>query len=738
MSQQPARQVLDADVAQRLTEFARTCKAAARAVSLYPAGHGAIAASLARLAETTSRLTQGGPFEVQVHAAELVVGEASLPRVDAAVRELAALLHGHSIGGLTLNAGADAASWQNLLQLLARSPEDVRADGGIARLWTTAGGPSIDIREIDYAEVLREREGLTATIDRIIAAAMAGPRMDLGDSGLGALMEIVGDSSSLQQLLQRLERTAAGSPSDVEAQTAAFLRLARALVEYVTRRTPKEVDALFGRIGQGARHLSPDLMASLLDVRSRPEAVSGSVNVIGALVENMGDAAIAGFVAGAVVSDWGASERLVHAFRALAPEPDRQRQLLALAREDAEAEAGTQEGFPQLWERVEGMLTSYADSRYVADDYARELAQAQSQPVDVERTNDDPPERVAAWLTTIGDAALRGLDRELLEDLLTIEADPARWRDIAETVSTHADDLLRVGYFDQAARLVEKLIEESRARPDRHSHGRSALERFGRGSLTKHLPAALREVGDEMGRRWTEICSAVGPSVIAPLAENLAAERDARARRRMRDILVGFGPGGAEFVKPLMNAPSWEVRRTAAFLLREFGGAGGLRELVPLLADTEPLVQREAVQGLVLNGSREACEILLRSLAAANGRMRDALVKEVLSLRDGRAAPLFAHVLREGEPRTFPALYDAAIEVLGAVGGDEAVGALSAALHRGQWWTPFANRQLRGEAALALKRIGTPAALDALREASSKGSAGVRAAARAALGRSDR
>ena len=55
-----------------------------------------------------------------------------------------------------------------------------------------------------------------------------------------------------------------------------------------------------------------------------------------------------------------------------------------------------------------------------------------------------------------------------------------------------------------------------------------------------------------------------------------------------------------------MNAPNWEVRRTAAFLLREFGGAEGLKELIPLLTDSEPLVQREAVQGLVSNGSDEA------------------------------------------------------------------------------------------------------------------------------------
>ena len=88
-------------------------------------------------------------------------------------------------------------------------------------------------------------------------------------------------------------------------------------------------------------------------------------------------------------------------------------------------------------------------------------------------------------------------------------------------------------------------------------------------------------------------------------------------------MLVGFGAQGRDVVQQLMNAPNWEVRRTAAFLLREFGGSEGLRELIPLLTDSEPLVQREAIQGLILNGSDEAAAILLNALqgrAAGRGR----------------------------------------------------------------------------------------------------------------------
>jgi HEAT repeat protein len=738
MSEAPTPAPLSAESAARLAEFSRVCKSAARAVSLYPGGHPAIAVSLTRLEQATARLTEHGPYSLQVVADALLVDGARMVKQDPAVSELASLLHRHLVGRITLNAGANAESWRTLLLLLARSPDEVRADGGLGKLWATAGGPSLEIAEIDYSEVLREKQGLAATIDSIILAAMSGPTLTVDEAALQALLEIVEDASKLEQLMTQLEQTAAKSPQGIELQTAALLNMVRGLVDYVSRQNPQRLNTVFEQFGRGARHLSVEAMIALLSERKRPEAMAGSVNVVSALIESMNDASVAGFVADSVVAERGASERLAHAFRSLVPEFDRQRQLLALAREEVAAsdlaKEQDEEEFRGLWHGVEQMLTSYTDARYVSDDYARELSHARTPPVDVERVADDPPERIAGWLATVSDSALRSLDQSLLTDLLKIEHDASRWRDVADTVVTHADDLVRVGHFDQAWTLVETLVEQGSKSPFRQPHAASALETFGRGSLLKHVGAHLRSADDGSIQRFTALCHAIGPSIIAPLAETLAAEQDARARRHLRDILIGFGPRGADAIRPLMHAQSWEVRRTAAFLLREFGGAEALKELVPLLADSEPLVQREAVQGLMMNGSKEAAVILLDALSSAKGQTRDNLLGEALKMRDQRAAPLFSYLVRHMDRRAFPQLYMTAIEALGSFGGTDAIDALKDALHAGAWWMPMTNRRYRGAAAHALSRIGTPAALDALRDASRNGPRGVRAAARAELG----
>jgi HEAT repeats len=612
--------ILPPGPATDLAEFARTCRAAARAVSLYPGGHPAIDATLSRLAGLTARLTERGPFRVQALADRLLIDGAGLPGPDPAVGELGSLLHRHLIGSLTVNAGAGADSWRTLLLLLARTPDDVRADGGIAHLWATAGGPSIEVQEIDYAEVLREKQGLVQAIEDILSAALAGPQFEFDESLAVLVRDVLNDPAKLDALMKEIERVAGSKGPDGVADI--LLNLIRGMVEA----DAGHLDDLLDRFSEAARRLSAGGMLAFMQRRSRPEAQVGDLNVVGAVLDRMADEDAAGFVAGSVMAEHGATERLAHAFSALVPDGNRQRQVLGLARAQlATSELGDDDAFPELWQGVESMLGSYSDATFVSADYARELSNARTQPVDVDHVSDDPPERITGWLSSVGDAALHALDHALLVDLLVIESDPLRWRDMAETVVAHADDLVRVGHFDQAWQLVEGVIEQGAADPARQVHRTAALERFGRGAMMKHVAAHLRQAGDAEYGQFARLCHAIGTAVIAPLAEALSETQDAHARHRLREILIGFGPRGRESVQQLMNATNWEVRRTAAYLLREFGGAEGLKELIPLLTDPEPLVKREAVQGLVLNGSPQAAEILLEALTRGRARDREAI-----------------------------------------------------------------------------------------------------------------
>ena len=162
----------------RLTDFARACKAAARAVVLYPAGHPAIVATLGRIVQVTSAASLAAPLRITVLADGLLLDGRAPARADAALGELAALLHSHLIGELTVHPGGDVEAWRSFLLLLGRTPESVRAEGGIARVWTTMAGRHVELREIDYAEVLRERSRRRSrrSWEHIIANCLQGER----------------------------------------------------------------------------------------------------------------------------------------------------------------------------------------------------------------------------------------------------------------------------------------------------------------------------------------------------------------------------------------------------------------------------------------------------------------------------------------------------------------------------------------------------------------------------------
>ena len=158
-SSQAPPEPISPELGALLAEFAKACKAATRIVSMYPPSHPAIQAALGRIAEAGRQATYNGPFAITVLPDTLLVAGRGFAKPESAITELAALLHQQLIAELTLRDGLDNAGWHAFLSLLAKTPEDARAIGGVAKAWESTGAKAIALTEIDYAEVLRERGG---------------------------------------------------------------------------------------------------------------------------------------------------------------------------------------------------------------------------------------------------------------------------------------------------------------------------------------------------------------------------------------------------------------------------------------------------------------------------------------------------------------------------------------------------------------------------------------------------
>ena len=732
MSEKPAP--LGPEQASRLIEFARACKAAARAVVLYPSGHPAITATLGRIVQITSIASLNAPLRLTVLPESLLLDERALARPESAVGELATLLHSHLIGQLTVNPGGDAEAWRSFLLLLARTPESIRTDGGISRVWATMAGRHVELREIDYSEVLRERTGGESAVwDKVLANCLQGMAFDLDEAAVKELLGIAGDADRLADLMAAVEEGASDS-GGVGAKTTALMRMLRGIIDAVSKADPDRLEPVLGNMASAVGRLSAEMLMGLLEQRE----VDEGPQLMNAVVSRMTDGAIARFVARNVIEESTATDRLAVAFQSLVQDAEQRPRLLTLAHEDVKASPlGSTEGFESVWNHVAGkLLTSYSDKPFVGNEYARELSGARTQAIEVEQVNDDPPERISAWLSTVATTQLRALDLTLLLDLLRIEPDDAKWGEMMTPVVRLLEDLLLVGDFDAAVQLIEVLVGEGRtgATTGRRQHAITAIDMLIAGTMMRHITTHLATIDAAQFERVKAMCVSLGEVLVRPLAETLSVEERPRTRERLASILLAFGPAGRRTVERLKSSPNAAVRRTAILLMRQFGGSEALPDLTELLDDNEPQVQREAVRAILNVGTDAAYQILQQALASGTERSREAIMQSISLVRDERATPLFGYIVRNIDHRgPLAPVYLRAIESLGALKDPEGVVPLKEALYKGEWWAPRRSAVLRRAAAAALARIGTSEAIAVLQEAAATGKRGVRNAAKSHL-----
>ena len=725
MATAPTTEPMSNEQSAVLADFARTCKAAARSVSLYPATHPAITISLGRVVAASARLTTSGDVTLNVHPGAILIEGKAAVRPDAAIGEFAAILHDRLIGSLRIERGADAQDWHALLTLLGRAPDDLMADGGVGKAWAAGGRDHFDIREIDYAEVLRERAGGDAAQwNRIIAHCLQSDSATLDDRAIASMIETFGDPNRLRAFLDTLQSTADGQGATIGARAAALVQLLRRALEAAGKRGSHDAERILQTVAEVAPRLTPEMMMALASEK--------------AVVERMGDKGIAAFVANSIVSERGATERLAQAFQALVPEAERKERLLDLAQaEVAGSPLGTEGGFEDLWQSAASMLTSYSDQKYVSAEYGRELSDARTQAIEVDRVSDDPPERVQEWLASVSDTAVRQLDLSLLQDLLRLETDPARWQEVAIVCVAEIERRTLLGEVSDALQLTGALVRESAegGREGLAAPAEGVLNKLAGGPLVRHIVTYLRKADETNAEPLNRLCHDIGPRIARPLAEALAVEDNNRVILRLRELLLAFGAAGRQSVERLKNSSNPAVRRMAIDLLRVFGGREALPELASMLDDADPQVQRESIRAIVQIATNDAYAVLERALVAGS-TSRDTVLQELIGLRDDKAIPLLCYVLNHSAPRgKLVEVHTHIIEALGGLSAHkESTRTLRAVLHRGEWWAPYRTAALRRAAATALRRIGTPETVAVLEDAVAHGSRGVRSVARAQIG----
>jgi HEAT repeat protein len=730
-----ASDTLAPELGALVTGFARSCRAAARAIALYPPEHPAVGIALGHLVEVVQRLTAEGEVRLSVLPDSLMIGGQRPARPDAAVTDLAALLHGHQVGQLAIAPQSDAVEWRRFLSLLALPPEQTRVSGGLAALWASEGQTRISARQIDYKGLLGAGiHGDRVTWQAIIDQCLRDDAATCDDWMLDLVLDILDRPDQVGTLLAAVEDRVSREGGRAPLVVAGLMQ---AVARFAAESQPDQLEplllALAGATAQmPLATLGP--MASAGRDGQRPELAQ----FVAALSQRMRDDTLAGRVVEEFRSGRGSSPQLTEALGGLVPDVERRSSILALARHAlAQAPEGTEAEARAQW-HVEQLVWSHDDRRFIAEDYATELQRAAERAVEIEDDRTDGPDRLAAWAASVAEDRVRLLDAQLLVDLLQLKREAAAWREVAALVVARINVLVVLGDFSAAAFLAEalRLHHEEHSVAEVRAAARHALADIVGPDLMRHVASHLDTADLQVVAAGKRFCEAVGTSVIPRLAEVLSREERARSRRHLIAIFASFGAAGRQAVERLMQSPNAAVRRTAVQLLREFGGQEALPELQSLLNDEEPHVQREATYAIALLAMESAYATLTRALAEGSERSRDAITSVLWTLPAEATAGVLAHIVTHapqgGQMRT---IHERAIERLAAGGGPVAVRAINNALQRGSVMAPFRTAAMRKLCAQALARIGTPDAVECLAAAAVGGSRGLRAAAAAALSR---
>ncbi len=731
------------DVALRLAEFAKACRAAARIVSMYPPTHPAIQAALTRIADAGKQVTDNGPCAITVLPDSLMVSGRGFAKPDAAIAELAGLLHQQLIAEMTVFDRLDNESWHAFLTLVAKPLDESRAMGGIVKAWEQTGNKTIHLREIDYAQVLRESSGSgggAATWDRILAALKHDGHEGPGGSGgtMQDLIALADDPQQLADFAQRMQDAARDAGEDSLQQRKALVDMMHGLANFTADREPAALNGMLEKMAAAAARLPPDLLLALITEPPPIATGSGSqrLDLARELQSRLTDEMISRFLVENIARDRGATSRLAAAFRTLVPDEAKQQDILSSASTHAAAMFKDDPQFANVWASSTAMLMSYSDAKFVPESYARELTLAQSQAMEVEKIGDDSPARIRTWVATISENELRALDQRLLLDLLTIEKRPEPWASVLDTAIHEIDALVLVGDLRLAAQLLETIMAVSRdnAAPFKDAAA-AGITKLVAGPMVRHLATFLRQANDAEFGIAKQMCAAIGPVLVRPMSDAIMGEENPKTVRRLRDILISFGPDAREYANELRISRNPAVRRAAVDLLRALGGDAALPDLRTMLDDTDPQVQRESLRGIIQLGTPAAYKVLEQALQSGAKQTRDMILQALGAFRDEKAAPLFLYMLgHTSHTGQSEAIYTQTIESLGRVANDErSSAALKDILYRGEWWAPSRTARIRMAAARALRMMAHPSAERVLEEAAIAGPGGARKIAKAVL-----
>lgn len=715
-----------ADVATHAANLARAITIGLRSWSFYPPEHPAVALAVDRLLAAATDAASGAMLQLAVTPHALLIDGLPLDSGDLAVVECAELLHDRDILQLTVVSEPSDAVVRSLLAVLSMDRETRRARGGPAVIWGAEDQTAILIEQIDYQELLeREVDEGPARRDAIwtsIVRSIVMGRKTFTADEQQRLIEISRDVGAIGELCKDTREPYCmpdGSPM-VTTQAAAVLAVYRHIAKTVAALEPERVQEVIESLALAAGSLEPSTALELLLQEEQPDA--GGIPIVAALKQSFDDQQVALLLARAMSSPGHPTNRLAQVLDTLAPDAQRKRRVLALAKKlITERDFGGKRPIDDIRKSLDDLLLKYDESTYVSAEYRQSMDSAARRAAQL-AARGLPPE-MDAWLDTLGHESVRRLSGQLLIDLLRTETVAARMAETARDMGAFVEELLLAGAYDECLPVIDELIAAAKRQPAIAPDAcRRAVESIGASAALAEAASGLGDQSAEESAAFEKLVRGIGPAAIPAILSAYAREDGGTAMDRATRLLGSFGAAGIPALTTALDDPRWFVQREVAKALGRIGTGTAVPPLQSLLRRSDVRVLQTAVSALAGIDDPAAVRSLHTVLKAASGEARAAVISALVGLKEPRVVPMLTRILQDSNPFSddYPLIHET-LAALATMRDERAVPAIAALARRKRWRSWGRTTKLREACLRALQRIGAAKARAAIADLAKSG-----------------
>lgn len=327
----------------------------------------------------------------------------------------------------------------------------------------------------------------------------------------------------------------------------------------------------------------------------------------------------------------------------------------------------------------------------------------------------------------------------MLFDILRIETDPGRFVEVLEIIDNIFEELLFKGDFVHARKILEfyweMLDTEKALDPSLQDLVKKAFAQAGNPKRVTSLGEVLNRLSSDELDHFLPFMVLFQKEVIPSAIVLLNTVKGMKTRRVLCDVLGEMGKMDVDVIIDHLEGQSWFLLRNLIYVLGKIGDKSVIPHLSKYINHEELKVRKEVLHVLDMMQGSEAADLLIQFIADSDLSNRVYVIKSLVKKKVTEGLPILLGLIEDHEFENKAFFEKKEIfNGIAKLGGEDVVPEMEQYLK--VRWHLFKNIKVdeRGVcASLALQSIGSPTAIDALREGSQSRNKAVREACQKSL-----